>query len=574
MSFRNRPVLDRKHRPRWQDELRTQRLIVAAFALAIAISIGIFAATAWSSHYESHLRPVAAVGEVAYNVDELSARMDIVGTELQARYLDLQAQLGSVRDPLIQQGQQAIQDELGRLVATGTDSLVLGRVLEDAAPHYGIEVTDAQVSAEVRRRQSLSERLKLSLIAIRALPEGSPAGSTPTDDDWARAEDEINAILDDLRGGADFAATATERSIDPSAASGGVLGWAEATDPVYGEYFKEAHAAATGDLVGPVKDDNGYHVLRLEARQPAGRDERLVDLLATAGVSDASYRAYVRGELLRDAFNDHFDTVVESPYQPQRKVAQILIAATQGVPTPQQRIRHFLAQPLPGQQDQSGATDAQWAEALARAEAFRSEAMTPDADWFTLAADSDDTGSGARGGDLGWYDPASSSFVPEFKEAIRTLSQGDVSEPVKTQFGYHIIQITAARSTPEGQAADLVTTLRQDPDRFARLASEQSEDATTAAKGGELGWVIRYQLDTDRGDAIFAMTTPGQISDPIETTNGWYILKLLDTSPARYVPSPQLDGVRQSGSGRWLDEIRASAGIWVDPQFVAATGAV
>ena len=49
MSFRNRPVLDRKHRPRWQDELRTQRLIVAGFAIAIALALGIFGATAWSS---------------------------------------------------------------------------------------------------------------------------------------------------------------------------------------------------------------------------------------------------------------------------------------------------------------------------------------------------------------------------------------------------------------------------------------------------------------------------------------------------------------------------------------------
>ena len=46
MSFRNRPVLDRKHRPRWQDELRTQQLIVAGSALAIAVAVGIFAAAA------------------------------------------------------------------------------------------------------------------------------------------------------------------------------------------------------------------------------------------------------------------------------------------------------------------------------------------------------------------------------------------------------------------------------------------------------------------------------------------------------------------------------------------------
>jgi len=573
MSFRNRPVLDRKHRPRWQDELRTQRLIVAGFAAAIAVAIGIFAATAWSDHYEAHLRPVASVGGVTYDVDQLSARMDIIGSELQARYLDLQSQLGGVRDAIIQQGQQAILQELdgSKLPATGTQSLVLARVLDDSASRYGITVTTAQVSAEVTSRQTLAERVKLSIIAIRALPEGAAAGTEPTDADWARAEDEINAILEDLRGGADFAAIATEKSVDPSAAGGGLLGWTEANDQAYGGYFDETRTAAAGALVGPKKDDNGYHILRLEARQAAGPDTRLVDLLSAAGVSDAAYRVYVRGEVLRSAFQDHFETAVMTRYQEQRSVAQIFIAAASGgIPIPQLKVRHYLAQPLPGEQDRSGATDAQWAEALARAEAFRTEALKPDANWFTLAADSDDTGSGSRGGDLGWYDPASSNFVPEFKEAIRTLSEGEVSEPVETQFGYHVIQIVAGRITPAGQVEDLVAALREDPDRFAELARNQSEDLTTAAKDGLLGWVIRYQLDSDRSDPIFAMTTPGEITEPIETTGGYYIYRLLDTSPRRYVATSQLDQGLQTGFGRWLGEIRAGAGAWIDPAFGAS----
>ena len=133
MSFRNRPVLDRKHRPRWQDELRTQQLIVAGFAIAIAVAIGIFAATAWSDHYDAHLRPVAAVGDTTYTVDDLTDRMDDIGSELQARYLDLSDRMGGVRDSLIQQGLQAIQDALQTLAPTATDSLILGRVLNASA---------------------------------------------------------------------------------------------------------------------------------------------------------------------------------------------------------------------------------------------------------------------------------------------------------------------------------------------------------------------------------------------------------------------------------------------------------
>lgn len=570
MSFRNRPVLDRKHRPRWQDELRTQQLIVAGFAAAIAVAIGIFAATAWSNHYDDHLRPVAAVGDVTFTVDDLTDRMDAIGSELQARYLDLNTRLGGVRDSLIQQGQQAITDALQALAPTATDSLVLARVLGNAAGRYGITVSDEALTAEVTRRQTLPERLKISLITVEALPGDAKPGDKPTDDDFARAAGEANEIADAIKGGADFGATAKDKSDDGSAAANGSLGWIEADDPLYATYFTEAKDAAKGDLIGPIKDENGYHLLHLDDRKAEGPNQGLIDLLNAAGVSDAEYRTYVRGDLMKTAFNDYFTNTVMKPYQPQREVSQIFIAAQQGVPVPQQRLRHFLAQPLPGESDQSTATEEQWAAALARAEAFRVEALKPDADWFTLAKESDDTGSGSRGGDLGWYDPASSNFVPEFKAGVATLTVGEVSEPVKTDFGYHIIEITGTRTTAGDEANQLVASLRKDPDTFAQVAKEQSEDASSAPNGGDLGWVIPYQYEKARMDAIFGLTEVDQISDPIETDSGFYIFKLTGIAELRWVPTKLLTSVRQGGFDRWLTEIRDAARTWTDPQFVAA----
>jgi parvulin-like peptidyl-prolyl isomerase len=570
MSFRNRPVLDRKHRPRWQDELRTQQLIVAGFALAIAVAIGIFAATAWFNYYEGHLRPAAAVGDVTFSVDDLQRRTDIIGSELGSRYDDLTSQLGGMRDPFIQQAQQSIQQAITTVASSAADSLVTSRVLDDSARRYGITVTNAQVSAEVTRRQTLAERLKLSLITVRALPSTATPTDVPTDADWARAKSEIDAIVAQLGTGGDFAAIAKEKSKDESASGGGLLGWVQAADPSYDAYFKEAQAAGIGKLIGPTKDANGYHLVRLEARKAAGPNARLKELLQSAGVSDAEYRTYIRGELLRGAFTDYFDNTVLTRYQPQREVSQIFIAHQQGTPVPQQRVRHFLAQPIPGQQDQSTATDAQWAAALARAQAFQVEASKPDADWYALAKTSDDTGSGSQGGSLGWYDNGSSQFVAEFKAAIANLHVGEISEPIKTPFGYHIIEVTQMRITPGGQAQELIQTLRQDPSQFAKLAREQSDDSITAEKGGDLGWVIRYQLDTVRSDAIFALTTPGQISDVLDTDTGFYIFKLVDTSALRWVSPQRLDVVRQTGVSRWLQEIRDRAHTWVDPQFASA----
>lgn len=570
MSFRNRPVLDRKHRPRWQDELRTQQLTVGAFALAIAVAIGIFAATEWFSYYGGHLKPVAAVGDVNYSADDLQRRMDIIGSELQAKGLDLNDQLGGMRDTQIQQSLQAISTELQSLGPTAADSLVVSRVMADAAPKYRIQVTDAQVTAEIANRESLPERVKLSVITINALPKDAQADATPTDADWARAKTDIDAVAAQLKGGADFATVAKDKSADASASTGGLLGWVQADDPTYAAYFTEAHNAAVAALVGPTKDATGYHLLRVEAKKAQGPNARLKQALQDLGVSDGEYRTYVRGVLLDTAFRAYFSSTVETRYQPQREVSQIFIANPTGVPVAQQRVRHFLAQPLPGETDQSKATDAQWAAALARAQAFRAEVTQPGADWWTLAKASDDQGSASKGGDLGWYDPGSSNFIPEFKTAIARLKTGQISEPVKTQFGYHIIEVVADRITTNVQAQNLLKTLQAHPDQFAELAREQSDDPTSQAAGGDLGWVIRYQFDTRRSDAIFQLTKPGQISDVLETASGLYIFKLNQTSAWRWVPDTQLQNTRSLGASLWIQEIRDAARTWVDPQYTSS----
>ena len=574
MSFRNRPVLDRKHRPRWQDELRTQQLIVGGFALAIAAAIGIFAATQWFAYYDGHLRPVASVGDVAYDMDDLQRRIDIIGSELQARGADVAAQVvGGVRDPALQQGLQAIQAALQQLDTTAADSLVMDRVLDDEAARFGISVTSADVSAELTRRQTLPERLRLSVISVYALPDDAKSTDKPTDADWARAKADIDAIAAQLKGGADFATVAKEKSKDTSATVGGSLGWIQADDPVYAAYFTEAHDAKAEDVLTPTKDAVGYHLVRLDDRKAEGPDTYLTDALHTNGVSDRGYRTYVRGELLNTAFRTHFSTSVATRYQAQWKVSQIFVAKPQTPVVQQRHVRHFLAQPLPGEQDQSKATAAQWDAALARAVTFRADSSKPDADWWTLAATSDDAGSAAKGGDLGWYDEASSQFVPEFKAAIAALKVGEISQPVKTQFGYHVIEVTRERGTPGTEAESLLAEARADPEGFARLARDQSEDQATAGKGGDLGWVIRYQLDTPRSDWIRKLTTKGQISDLLETTAGYYIFKLDDIAPIRLVEASQLDNVRQVGLTPWLQEIRDGASTWVDPRYAVAPAA-
>jgi peptidyl-prolyl cis-trans isomerase C len=78
-------------------------------------------------------------------------------------------------------------------------------------------------------------------------------------------------------------------------------------------------------------------------------------------------------------------------------------------------------------------------EALAKAQEIRKKLVAGE-DFATLAkAESDDTVSAANGGDLGTFKHG--QMVPQFEQAAFTLPVGQLSEPVKTQFGYHLIRV-------------------------------------------------------------------------------------------------------------------------------------
>ncbi|MBX9602589.1 MAG: peptidylprolyl isomerase [Bryobacteraceae bacterium] len=87
-----------------------------------------------------------------------------------------------------------------------------------------------------------------------------------------------------------------------------------------------------------------------------------------------------------------------------------------------------------------GQKDLTEAEALARAQELRKK-LTEGAKFDEVAkADSDDTGTGARGGELGTF--GRGQMVPAFETAAFAAKPGELSEPVKSPFGYHLILVT------------------------------------------------------------------------------------------------------------------------------------
>jgi parvulin-like peptidyl-prolyl isomerase len=575
MSFRNRPTLDRKHRPRWQDELRSQQLIVAGFAVAIAVAIGIFGATTWSSYYDNHLREVAYVGALSLDRDALAKRTGIIGAELNAKGSDLAGSEGGVRTSVVQQQLGVIQQTLQSVDSTASDSLTTGAFMRAESGNLGISVTNDALDKEIANRSTLPFQLQLSIITVNAGPSAAGATAKPTNAQWAAAEKQAKALLAQVKGGKDFATLAKEKSADQATkALSGLVGWVQDGDPTYGAFFTAAKDAKAGDLVGPVKGDADYTLVKVNKVRKATPDALLKTLLSSVHASDADYREYLRDELLKDAYQAYFGDKVLSKYMPQRHVAQIQIQADTGT-APTVRVRHILVQPLPGAAEQTKATGGQWTAALTEAKAVRVALLKPGASWQALAkAHSDDTGSRDNGGDLGWLDPATSQVVPEFKTAIQQLALNQVSEPVRTQFGYHLIQVFERRASAQAQADSIEAELKKDPASFAKVAARESADHQAAAKAGDIGWVAPYEKSQTLEEAIFGLTTVGQISAPARDTDGaLYIFKLLETAPYRYLDADRLTTLKSVGYPRWRDKLKAELGFWIDPAYQSTAGA-
>jgi peptidyl-prolyl cis-trans isomerase C len=93
-----------------------------------------------------------------------------------------------------------------------------------------------------------------------------------------------------------------------------------------------------------------------------------------------------------------------------------------------------------------GKKDLTEAEALAKITELRAK-IVAGADFAEVAKEnSDDTGSGTRGGDLGGF--SKGQMVPEFDKEAFILPVGQISQPVKTQFGYHLIKVESHSTKP------------------------------------------------------------------------------------------------------------------------------
>ena len=160
---------------------------------------------------------------------------------------------------------------------------------------------------------------------------------------------------------------------------------------------------------------------------------------------------------------------------------------------------------------------------------------------------SDDPSVKDNGGDLGWF--SAFMMVYSFEDACYKASVGDLIGPIRTRFGYHIIEVTGRRAA-RGEVRVAHIMIRPDNNKggaeeakskinalaaelasganFAELARQHSDDQSSRTKGGELPQFGTGRMVEPFEEAAFSLTTDGAISNPVETQYGWHLIQRLE----------------------------------------------
>ncbi len=194
------------------------------------------------------------------------------------------------------------------------------------------------------------------------------------------------------------------------------------------------------------------------------------------GMSEQDFRRLVEADLLQQKLYDAVTKDVPTTAE-QVKLRHILIAVRTPEPPPAPT-----ATPAPGSTatpaPPPGATATPTpaptlaprteAEALAIAQDVKKK-LDAGGDFKALAIEfSDDPGSKAQGGELGWY-AKGQGLVQEFEDAAFSLPVGQISDPVKTQFGYHIIQV---EEKDPNRALDAYTAYQKKSEAFQKWLTD------------------------------------------------------------------------------------------------------
>jgi len=259
------------------------------------------------------------------------------------------------------------------------------------------------------------------------------------------------------------------------------------------------------------------------------------------------------------------------------------------------RVRHLLAKV-------SGSDDA-----AARKKISEAQARLGKGEDFgkVVQALSDDDKTKARGGELGFV--SEGLFDDTFAKAALALQPGQVSEPVKTAAGWHLLQaeeVVPAKQIPLEAAKETIARELLVKDRAGALARERAQAALDAVKGGKPLAAVKVgtQTVTPEETGPFGRSSPfvpkigeaqGLLADALAAKTGQALPKVYDTPAGpviavvklRETPDPKAFEAQREATetrlrnrkesqeqGAWLRALRASAKVETNAQLLAAAG--
>jgi peptidyl-prolyl cis-trans isomerase D len=201
---------------------------------------------------------------------------------------------------------------------------------------------------------------------------------------------------------------------------------------------------------------------------------------------------------------------------------------------------------------------------------------------------SEDPGSKTKKGDLGFF--SKGQMVPEFEAKVFSMKPGEVSDPVKTQFGYHLIKLNEIKAGAAAQFADHKNSVAQTLLARDQIAKLRSQAQDVFAKGEEKAWMSSlgvswqdtqaFDLASDAVpeispkviDVMDKILKPGAQPQWVQDNEITYIVKLKETKKAP-APASSLLGMESQARARelfssWLDKYRESVKVEINPEIM------
>ena len=561
MTFRAKPVVSRPHRSSREGRSRRNFYLNVGFGLAVGLAVAILVGVVVVSWYSDHLAAAATVDGQTITKDDFRERGQIEVWRLEQQIARVQANLSAGRLTSAQADQmmtslqgQAQTDQLAPLVI---ERLIDARIQARLAAEEGITVTPEQIDARIIEESTTPEERHAWMIAVQ--PDVDEGKTEPTDAQKAAAKAIADQALTDITsGGKTWEDVAKAISTDSSKTSGGDLGWitkdSAEDEPFLTAVFAAEQSKPTAVIEGA---DGTYRIGRVTEIAPAVVDSAWTEKLVDKGLKLDAYRKVVESDVIRKALEDK---VVAEDSKPglQRHVLEIAIQAPQKPPSDKAvKVRHILFSP---NDDPQGAAevppeDPAWSVAELAAKAEYDTLKKEPAKFDELARkDSDETqalGENGTGGKLPYVDD-DGTFIQEFVDAVlkEGLKAGDILEPIKTSFGWHVIQVMYR--PPD---VDEMKRLREQAaggEDFKTLARNYSE-GNEAGLGGDKDWVAKGILDDRLVAAIMAAPANG-LSEVIEIKNAGVFLYKVIEERTQAPDAEQLEMIKTRAFQNWYNQ--------------------